>query len=285
MGRAEAELVEETMIGARFAGGWAKIKCPFCIAEGHDSKKNNLHISTRGYYQCWRCGETGWVKLDGLPSAATEAPKPELEHPTFDPPDGFEYLDGDESSTLAPARRYLASRGITDEAIQALRIGACGASADWMWKGRVVVPHLSEDGRAWFGWVGRIWIAKPRKNVMPYLYPAGMRRTLFNAHVLAEKTDEPCLGFEGALDVAHYPERAFAFFGSPTEDHIREIERKANRPVVIVLDGDMPDKCDALGMRLRFDGLRAGAVVLPPLMDPDEVPRDWLLEEARRAIR
>ena len=282
---ASAEMVEDAIVGARSVKGWRHARCPFCVNEGHESNKKNLRVSLRGYYQCWRCGESGWLRRGVEETAETVTPSTTaITDTTFEPPEGFEFLDGNESYMLAPARRYLESRGITDEAIRALKIGAVGRDAeDWHWRQRVVVPHLDEHGR-WLGYVGRLWAAKPSKNALPYLYPAGMKRTLYNARVLSVETDEPALGFEGALDVAHYPDRAFAFFGSPTEDHIKEIERKAKRPVVIVLDGDMGDKSEMLGLRLRLDGLRAGWVTLPPLADPDEVPRAWLVDESKKAV-
>ena len=288
VGRAEDDAVELAISGARLSNGAYRAACCFCLAEGHQDHKTSLVVrADSGRWFCFRCGERGRIRSLGSLEAPLTRPKPSDDPlPVFEPPPFYARLwrsTGRSAEAYRPARQYLEGRGITAEAIEALRMGAC---AEGPWGGRVIIPHIdADDGRTWRGWVGRVWVKKPREGVLPYRYPPGMRRTIFNAKVLHEETDEPALGFEGALDVAHYHDRAFAFFGSPTESHIQEIERRTKRPVAIVLDGDVPEKNEMLGLRLRFDGYRAGFVKLAPRQDPDEVPRDWLLEEARRCLQ
>ena len=63
-----------------------------------------------------------------------------------------------------------------------------------------------------------------------------------------------------------------------------EAMKQAKRPIAIVPDGDAWQDGWILAARLRFLGLRAGYVRLPPKMDPDEVDRDWLLAESAACI-
>lgn len=292
------ERVEAAIAGARKTStGWYHVACFYCEDAGHRDKKHSLHVNAAtGRYKCWRCGEWGRIEvLDGV--GAPPAPAVDDPLPVFAPPDRFAALYGEDDLgfALEPARHYLRRRGVPEQAVRDLRMGAvplggrgCSCCPDrprCRWAGRVVVPHLdADDGRTWRGWVARVWVKRPPPGVLPYLYPPGMKRTLYNARVLAEQSDEPALAVEGALDAAHFHDRAFAFFGSPTEAHVEEVLRRARRPVCVVLDGDAWAKGEMLALRLRFDGLRAGHVRLPPTLDPDDVDRGWLLEEARRSL-
>jgi hypothetical protein len=58
----------------------------------------------------------------------------------------------------------------------------------------------------------------------------------------------------------------------------------ARRPVVSVLDGDAWLEGYGMAMMMRTYNVRAGAVGLPPLTDPDEVPRDLLMAAARESL-
>lgn len=302
MSREDNELVEEALRGRSYGKERIRCACPFCEAEGHhDSKTSLVVVAATGKWWCYRCESYG--RLDEPPNPLlVEQDTKTAERVEMEPPEGFIELDEDVANDLPPfaaAWNYLRSRKISKEAILALHMGACAegicSKCDGTreidgerctfcgWGKRVIVPHL-DDG-AWLGWVGRILTKKPKKGQLVYRYPKGMKRTLYNAKVLEIETDEPALAFEGALDVAHFYDRAFAFFGSPTPAHIQEIKERAKRPVCIVLDGDAWEVGWALGLRLKFDGLRAGSVRLPPKKDPDEVARDWLLSEARRATR
>lgn len=285
MGRAENELVEEALRGRRFGSDRIRAECPFCASEGHIDRKTSLVvIAATGRWFCYRCGEWGYLEEPPAPALGDEKPAEEQERVTFEPPEHFVELGqglGARSIVYEDARDYLYKvRKISKYAVRTLRIGACD---DGSWRGRVVVPHL--DGDVWLGWVGRVWSKKVRSGILAYRYPKGMIRSLYNVRVLDTKTDEPALGLEGALDVAHFPDDAFGFFGGHTAAHIDEIKKRSKRPIAIVLDGDAWEKGEMLGLRLRFDGWRAGSVKLPPKTDPDEVPRDWLLEEARRCVR
>ncbi len=273
----DRDRVEDAITGARLTStGYYQVQCVFCLDEGHDDKKTSLHVNAAtGWYKCWRCEARGRISPQDAPGRVLPPPTQGRPDKTlFEAPEGFQELEtpiGRSSLTFEPAWAYLIGRGIHQRAIQALRLGACEGG---FWGGRIIAPHFDVDGKTWLGWVGRVWVKRPREGVLPYRYPVGMQRTLYNARVLEIETDEPALGFEGALDVAHYHDRAFGFFGSPTPAHLKEIKERAKRPVAIVLDGDAHDKGAMVALHLRLDGIEAGSVRLGPRIDPDQVDRN-----------
>ena len=74
-----------------------------------------------------------------------------------------------------------------------------------------------------------------------------------------------------------------ACLGKPNEAHLALLQ-EARRPVVVVLDGDAWEEGEALSLRLRFEGLRAGFVRLPPKTDPDEVSPALVWDWARASL-
>jgi hypothetical protein len=53
---------------------------------------------------------------------------------------------------------------------------------------------------------------------------------------------------------------------------------------VFFADGDAWEEALMLAAQYRLLGHRAGYIRLPPKTDPDQVPHDWAMEEARRAL-
>jgi DNA primase len=178
---------------------------------------------------------------------------------------------------LSEARDYLRRRHIREELWSEAGIGACirGYAA-----GRVVVPVTAPDG-TWFGWVGRAW----GKSSLPYIYPKGMRRghLLYNHDALLVETDEPVFVVEGVFDALALWPNAVAVLGMPTRQHLAAL-KLSKRPVVSLLDGDARRQGHALALQLRVARVRSGAIILPPLTDPDEVSVELLQEAAREAL-
>lgn len=276
-GRAAAE---KSCGQARQGGGaWRRGICLACQERtGKPDRRGSFSFNpSTGFYQCFKCGIVG--RLDGYQHL--EAPAPE-ERPDMEPPEGFYELcrgEGRDSLSLEPARHYLRSRGLRDETLwREARLGAC---AEGHFASRVVVPVLSPDGE-WRGFVARAWV---KKHQVPYLYPKGMarRELLYNHAALLRQTDAPVFVVEGVMDaLALWPD-AVAVLGKPSEPQILALA-EAPRPVVACLDGDAWQEGEELAMRLRLEGQRAGNIILPPKKDPDEVPRGWLDEEARRCL-
>lgn len=274
--------------------------CIFCADEGHVDKKRSLFVNVWGVYYCYRCGTTGRVPTDEDPPPTDWRVRGVLADDTaaltpIEPPKGFFSLSthpGSSSETFKPVREYVVDRFIdTDtpwEVVAEAQLGAC-ADVEWsgwenqMWCNRVIAPFLADDQETWLGFVGRTVLDSAR--VLKYLYPSGIARSqiLYNRRVLDEPTDEPALVVEGAFDTFPFYDRAAALLGEASHQQL-EIIKNGKRPSCFVLDGDAWRKGWALAARMRTEGCRSGHVRLPPRTDPDEVPRGWLFEEARRSL-
>jgi DNA primase len=146
---------------------------------------------------------------------------------------------------------------------------------------RIIIPVMGQENE-WLGWVGRAWVKNADR---PYIYPPGEWRgtTLYNHAALRVESDEPAMVVEGCFDAhAVWPD-GVAVLGKPSEWQV-DAMCEAKRPVAVVLDRDAWREGSSLAYLLRARGVRAGAVRLPPVLDPDEVPGGWLREEARRCI-
>lgn len=248
--------------------------------------------SVTGFYQCFKCAIVG--RLDGYEDGDIEAP--EVERPEMRPPQGFYELtrgEGKGAESLAPARRFLKKRGLTDEAVwKAAHVGAC---IEGFFSDRVVVPVLAPD-KEWLGFVARAWV---KKHEVPYLYPRGFNRreVLYNHRaLLPEEYDSaaesaarlsgeypPVFVVEGVLDALALWPHSVAVLGKPSDPQVFALADSPH-PIVVCLDGDAWREGEELAMRLQLEGQRAGSIRLPPKTDPDEVPRQWLEEEARRCL-
>jgi DNA primase len=274
----DRKLVEAALRGSMGRGEWRRVNCPVCPAKLNKvDRKFGMSVNAfSGYYECHRCGTRGFIDpFEDGPEERTPSPE------TVAPPPGYLPLYTDPALTAdaaRPARRYLTKRGVTPEMVQLAQIGVVleGYYAD-----RVVIPVLAPDGEDWLGWVSRSW----HKDVAnPYLNAKGMRRTtLFNHRALGVKTDTPLLVVEGAFDaLALWPD-GVAVLGKPTPEQLDSLAM-CIRPVVFVLDGDAKDEARALAISMRLRGHSAGAVELDPCVDPDEVDKSWLQQEAVRSL-
>lgn len=264
--------------------GWIRTNCPLCIlTQGSEDKRFSFGLSaTSGRFECYRCGERGRLSQSDLDLADVQQRTVVVTPPTDEPielPD--EYLplwcgDGETAWSTEEAREYLAGRGIGPGLIEAARIGACVTGR---YQSRVVIPVLIED-------VCRGWVARAHWDAdRAYLYPMGMRRgsLLYNQAALYVETDTPCLVVEGIFDVFPYYPDAVACLGKPTAGQIA-IMLGAKRPLVTVLDGDAWREGRALAQRLRFEGLRAASLRLPPRRDPATVLPSSLMQQAMDAV-
>lgn len=270
---------------ARMRGVWYRVNCPFCEERvGKEDRDRTLSVhSESGGFRCFRCNVHGKVTL---PDAYVIERPVKTEATEVEPPDGFTPLGIDPGLTalsLAPARAYLASRGIPSRTIAEAGIGACAVGP---YAGRVVVPVYDLDGVTWLGFSSRVWTKKcdPR---MKYRNAKGDWRgtTIFNPGALFRETDEPCFVVEGVFDALApglWPD-AVAVLGDATDAQVAMLAC-ARRPLAVVLDGDAHRKAWALAERLKFEGVRAESIRLAPQQDPDDVPPGVLREQARALL-
>lgn len=279
-------LILEALSRSHGSGLWVKADCPFCIHRvGKEDRDHSLGFNTQsGGYICHRCGTKGYI--DGKPQELPPRPTPsdvelaELRRP----PEAFIPL-WDRAGQTAPetreARAYLAGRRIGPDLWEAARIGYCW---NGRCKGRVVVPILADDGETWMGWTARaIWKSCPKR--AKYRFPLALPRgeVLYNHAALLVETSDPVYVVEGAFDeLAHHP-HGVATLGEVSESQIVGL-LASRRPIVVVLDGDAWQKGLGIALRLRVEGISAGAVRLPPAKDPDEVDAGDLWEAARCSL-
>lgn len=277
--------VHEALGSAKLRGSWWKTNCPFCIDRvGKEDRERcfSVHASSGGFH-CFRCRVRGRVQLSDSFFVEKVAGQTQSSVTVIEPPPTFTLLaegSGATAVSTAQARAYLESRRLPVEVWEAARIGACTGGP---YASRVVIPVLDERDR-WVGYSARLWTAKCDKK-LKYRNATGewKGQVIYNPTALTLETDEPCYVVEGCFDaLAHWP-NAVAVLGDATDLQVGLLA-KAQRPIVVVLDGDAWVKGWSLAMKLRLEGVRAGAVQLPSGKDPDEVDPAWLWEEARASL-
>jgi len=289
------------------APGWWRTECPRCLElDGKaDQKKSLGYNSETGGFNCFKCSMRGCLPLtyrnrlgeiDEFALATRQpVPAPEQEvvqlaegyQPIFEAPYASNPIWGWARDYLTAPRGAITqqgakARGLSHEVCASAWVGAC---AFGRLTGRVVVPipdYRNPEG-PWRGWVSRYALGK--KIDRPYLYPKFMDRIglLYNEPVLYEETNRPVYIVEGTLDaLALWPD-AVAVLGKPLESQMALLVQ-ARRPLVVCLDGDAWEQGQALAWQLQFSGKKAGNIRLGPKVDPDEVSREWLDQEAQRVL-
>jgi DNA primase len=110
------------------------------------------------------------------------------------------------------------------------------------------------------------------------------REILYNHSAIYKDIQEPVMAVEGVFDALPYWPNAIAFLGKPGKSHV-DMLKKSKRPVCIVMDGDAYRIGWSTANVLIFNGLRAGTVKLPPRSDPNDVDRNWLKQQVRKALQ
>lgn len=285
MSRRDDRVLEALQQNAKLRGAWWRVDCPFCeerVGKPGTGRTLSVH-SEGGGFHCFRCSVKGRVTLpEGL--VVERAVVSTQSSEGIQPPEGFTLLatePGRSAITFDTARRYIASRGLSDMVMEEAQIGAC---ASGLYAGRVVVPVLAADDKTWLGFSSRLW-AKNCDKRLKYRNATGewKSRTIYNPNALMVETDEHCYVVEGVFDALALWPHAVAVLGDATDTQVALLAQ-ARRPLVVVLDGDAWQKGWALAMRLRLEGLHAGSVQLAVGKDPDEVDPAWLWEEARASL-
>ncbi len=280
------------------SSGYMRGRCPTCLVRlGSEGRFGNfaVHIDT-GEYRCFRCHLRGVIPAKQMPAGWGTGPrKPRVGAPNIQesplthlipPPEGFVEFASREvwySAKAQPGIRYCLDRGLHPNLIRDAGIGFVPDPDDYRAQDRVIVPIRASDGKAWLGWVGRRW---RKDSKLKYLYAQGMARgtTLYNVEALLRNTDKPCFVVEGAFDVLALWPDAIAVLGTYSDPQL-QMMAQSKRRFVIVLDGDAHDQAMGMAMKLFDAGVPVGVIRLPGGVDPDEVPRDWLDNEAEKSLQ
>lgn len=289
------ERVEAELDNARGNGANKRMMCIFCADQGHTDRKYSLSVNTdNGFWRCFRCGMSS--RLNGFADQVDYGERgaaAEEEVDEFERPKEFLPIYGSTSYSLRPARDYLRGKGDNGRPVpvpkKRWKQADLYACSEGYWRNRIIVPYKTADG-VWRGWISRIWWNKPPKrargmDLLKYFYPPDMDRgaMLYNHRAMLIETDRPLIVVEGAFDTFNLWNDAVACLGDLSNNQFESLMR-SDRPICFVLDGDAWQKGWALAARFRFEKKRAGHVKLEAGQDPDEVPKDWLLEQARRSI-
>lgn len=284
------------------------LSCPFCEGRGvpkADDGKKKLTVRTRGrcmvrpkrgslpephdctpeeaVWSCFRCRAAGvddlsWLLVAQPPSEATLAMDERTASEPM-PPGGFKPLDLGDRAHWA-AIRYLDGRGVSRAVQAAAGLGVVdGLGSERRYRGRVVVPCLDPDTRAWLGFVARDVTGRSE---VPYMTPRRMPRGRIVAGLEDEALREagaPVYVVEGQFDrLALFP-YAWATLGKNVQpeqlDLMAARARAWGRPLVPCLDGDAPGDNRRVEVALRARGASVpGRVELPPGLDPGKLGWD-----------
>jgi len=281
--------------GSVATSGWVRSRCPFCLLrKGSEGRFGNFAISPEtGYYHCFRCFvkgslhqlPAGWGEAVSRPKVATPNILDVSQDMRVDLPVGFRPFADPNVWYRAKARpgiEYCLKRGLSPQLILEAGIGYVEESEDFRVLRRVIIPIMDPSSNFPLGWVGRQWT---KKSVLPYLYGEGMTRsaTIYNGKALLTRDPNLCFIVEGAFDVLALWPHAIAVLGTYSEQQVDMIAQSKRR-FVVVLDGDAHNSAMGLAMKLDEAGVPVGCVRLPPKLDPDEVPFEWLTEQGELSV-
>jgi len=268
--------------------GWARVHCPFCPEKlGKTDTGHAMSVSSRGYYECHRCGTSGWATKRSAPVASiAPAPAP----PKCALPDGALSL-ASRAPALNAAKRYLISRLGTSAGIAVKRADLHATPMRGKYRSRIVAP-LRKHGEL-IGWIARDYSGdgKPK-----YVNSKGMPRELWNGDVIDDKPPF-LLVVEGVFDALRYLPYAVACLGKPSRAQKNRL-LSADCPIIVALDADVSGSClyrpsSTIGARcvgeqltfwLKAHGKQAAQVLMPPTMDPGSCGIDWMRERIKTAL-
>lgn len=301
-GTGEHDAIINAFAGCPAGAGWMRARCPLCLDRtGKEDRHGALgyHAET-GTYKCHKCGLWGVLPIYLRASIATMTPSTAvnaiLTKGPVEQAEGYIPLftsGGENISALNVARQYLTAprvaglknspRGLSEQACAEAGIGAA------LWgrlKGRIIVPffHNWDPHAPWVGWVARDLTGT---SDLKYRYAKNSQRRgyLYNEPALYVETTRPVYVVEGTLDaVALWPD-AVAVLGK-VDDEQAKLLTNARRPVVVCMDGDAWREGRELAVKLKLKNpaLPVGNVRLAAGVDPDEVERAWLDDQAQLAL-
>ena len=230
--------------------GQISFNCPVCAQEkGVDSdNKGNLEINYfRRVYKCWACGEIygtqgplgkffdkfGTKKQKKLYDLIKPEEQKEVEKKKnlLKLPEGFITFE-ESNARFIPhieAKRYLTSRGITDDIIKKYNIGYT-ATGDYAY--RVIVPSYDSKGDLNY-FIARSWVPKKMKYKNP---PVPKDEIIFNERLIDWEKDIYLV--EGVFD-GFFLDNAICMLGKKISTLLFEtLYLKSKNYIHIVLDGD-----------------------------------------------
>lgn len=221
--------------------------CPFC---NHHKKKLQVNVKSQQWH-CWVCDAKGKFiytlvkKLNVSKSVIQELNQIYNNTKFFSNkkddiivklPEEFKSLSGEEGSLFfLHAKKYLLTRGITEEDIIKYNIGYC---SEGEYKNRVIIPSY-DNNRILNYFVARSFYNSPLKYKNP---PAPKNTVLFDLYI---NWNIPVILCEGVFDAIAIKKNAIPLLGKvPSKKLIMKIMESGVTDIYIALDKDAKD--DAL---------------------------------------
>ena len=212
----------------------------------------------KNFFKCWICDTSGrsirrlvrrfgsyqqlklWDEISGREDITTFDDIFELRHDLdvqqkIQLPEEFVSLTGKNHPPSARhAKKYLESRGITQEDIIRWKIGYCVRGN---YEGRIIIPSFSDDGYVNY-FVARAYDSNWKK----YLNPSTSKDIVFNE--LFMDWDSDVILVEGAFDAIKAGPNSIPLLGSTLRDHSRLFRKivEKDAAVFLALDADAEKK-------------------------------------------
>tara|TARA_S200000501_G_scaffold375895_1_gene429140 strand:+ start:1631 stop:2542 length:912 start_codon:yes stop_codon:yes gene_type:complete len=239
--------------------------CPFC---NHHKKKLQVNVKSQQWH-CWVCDAKGKFiytlvkKLNASKSVIQELNqiynntkffRNKKDNFIVKLPEEFKSLSGEESSIFfLHAKKYLLTRGITEEDIIKYNIGYC---SEGEYKNRVIVPSY-DNNRILNYFVARSFYDSPLKYKNP---PAPKNTVIFDLYI---NWNLPIIFCEGVFDAIAIKRNAVPLLGKTVQDALlQKLINKKVREVTIILDADASDTMILVSEKLMRYGINISRVKL-----------------------
>ena len=269
--------------------------CPYCK---HHKKKLSVNVE-KNVFKCWICDSNGrdirrlvrrfgtflqrqeWDKLtnnidlSGFDNIFAEEEDNIIEQKISLPKEFVSLTDSKLPKTANAAKKYLKSRGITQEDILHWKVGYC---LDGEFGGRVIIPSFGLSGHPSY------FIARSYTNSgYRYKNPPVSRDIIFNELYL--DWDEDLVIVEGAFDAVIAGPNAVPILGSNLRENSKLFQEivKHDTPVYLALDPDMEQKAFKLINSLLSYGVELYKVEISPFDDVGEMTKEEFQKRKEQA--
>jgi DNA primase len=263
--------------GHNHSSGQMQFDCPACSEdEGmpDGDGKGNLEVNyNKGFFHCWRCGDTNrmkgsltvLIKRYGNDKILHDfyLVKPEFkqkndlgETEDMKLPESFRLLDGCDPNYFKynDAMRYLTKRGIGSDIIKQYRIGFCNTGK---YANRIIVPSYDSNNELNF-FIGRAIYPKSKPKILNE--EAEKSLVVFNEYHI--NWDATIYLVEGPFDHLVTP-NSIPLLGKYVHPYLFHLlQTKAKGDIIIVLDGDAWEDTKKLYRQLNTGNLRGRVKVV-----------------------
>jgi len=264
------------------------VNCPKCA----DTKRHLYLNIKKKVFHCFKCGYSGTLKgffdenyndvnirllVDTEPLKEQPSLKDQHALKKIGFPEYFKFLDKNRSQIANEFRRYLYSRGITDEMISRYRVGFCYAGA---YARRVIIPCFMNGELVY--WIARAIFETDKK----ILNPSVPKKSVVFNYDLARMYDEIVI-CEGVFDAMSVGYNAVALLGKSISEEqcymLAKMNAENRKKFVICLDSDawkdeieVAKKLYVFGLDVYLARLEKG--------DPNSISREELDSSLTQAV-